>query len=467
VPGNEGKCTAVKGKPTRGTCSGDADGVCAGACDGSNRAACTYPDVACAPSSCSGKTATIAPRCKDGTCPAATTQQCVIECQGDGCLGVKHLATGGYPGHACAAMTDGSVRCWGANGSGQAGSDPAKAKELNQPVKVDGLTDVTMVAATGGTSCALIKDGTVKCWGSNTIGQLGRGGIVDSNPNPVPGLVVGVKDATFIAGGSGGTFCAIVAGGEIECWGDNSYGELGSGSLSTYSTAPVSVCTPGSADTSCTKASGATWVFGGDRHTCAIIGGIVACWGQNTNGECGQDPTVVSLQRFPQFVTGNLSGTFLTAGNGVTCVGSAGGAKCFGGNGIAGRLGNCDTTTPKFYVPQSVGASGDCKTPFSGVTSLSTHDESVCGVSNGAVKCWGSDTGGQLGDGNDTGTQSYPATTAIPAGAVQVASGGGANYAVVVDGVNRDVRCWGSEANSQCGTGTPSDTRKTPVAVKW
>lgn len=465
VPGSEGKCTALKGAPTHGKCDGEATGACAGSCDGTNRTACTYPEIECGQGSCAGGTATIAPKCKAGTCPAATTQACVAGCFENGCLGVQHLATGGYPGHACAAMTDGKVRCWGANGSGQSGIDPAFSKELTTPKEVPNLTKVKMVAATGGTTCVLLDDGTVKCFGGNGAGQLGRGGAADANPHHVPELVTGVSGATFIAGGSGGTFCAIVANGGLKCWGSNFYGQIGDGTTVTPKTSPVDVCAPGATTTPCTPATGAKFVFGGDRHTCAVFAGDqVACWGENDDGECGQTPGAVNA--FPRNVAG-LTATFLAAGNSVSCAASAGGAKCWGSNGIAGRIGNCDTSSNDFSVPQSVGTSMDCKQLLSGVTAISTHDESVCAVANGAVKCWGTNSGGQLGDGNNTASQSYAASTAIATGAVYVTSGGGANYAIVVDGANRDVRCWGSESDSQCGTGTTSGPRKTPVAPKW
>lgn len=472
VKGSEGKCSPASGKPLHGKCDGDADGVCAGSCDGKNAAACTYPEVACGKGSCAANEVTIAPTCKAGACPAATTQKCVAGCFEDTCLGVKHLASGGYPGHACAVMTDSKVRCWGANGSGQLGQTPSPV--LTQPTEVGGLTNVTMVAATGGTTCALIGDGSVKCFGANSAGQLGIGA-KDADPHPTPTPVSDLTGATFVAGGSGGTFCAIVAKGEIKCWGSNYEGQLGNGEKTTEpKLKPVSVCAPGSAGLPCSPSSGATFIASGDRHACAVFaGGEVACWGQNQSGEAGQPTAVTKSLLFPKFIapiTGGskLAATALTAGNGVTCaVTTAGGAACWGGNGIQGRIGNCDTTGSGFSTPQAVGVTADCKTPLGGVTGVSTYDESVCGISNGAVKCWGTTTGGQLGDGNVSASQSYAATSAIAKGAVQVTSGGGANYAVVVDGANRDVRCWGSEETSQCGTGEASMTRATPVAPKW
>ena len=83
------------------------------------------------------------------------------------------------------------------------------------------------------------------------------------------------------------------------------------------------------------------------------------------------------------------------------------------------------------------------------------------------MKCWGTNSGGQLGDGNATASQNYAATSAIASGAVYVASGGTAHFAIVVDGANRDLRCWGGEGRHQCGVGATSEPRKTPVAPTW
>jgi alpha-tubulin suppressor-like RCC1 family protein len=463
VAGSEGKCSAATGKPVHGMCDGDATGTCAGSCDGKNRAACTYPTLACGPAaSCAGGTAALAATCKGGSCPAQDSQKCALGCLEDGCLGVTQMAAGYY--HACAVLTDKKVRCWGRNEEGETGQDIGTTM-LPTPVEVPGLSNVVMVAATFNSTCVLFTDKTIKCFGSNASGELGNGVGSDSLTHSTPSLVTGISDATFIAGSSGGHYCAIVTGGTVKCWGSNGAGELGYGSTTAgISATPVTVCAPGSTTLPCTASSGATFVAGGDGHTCAAFaGGQVACWGGNVDGQLGFTGDNAS-HPFPTNVAG-LTATWLTAGNQITCAASGGQAKCFGGNG-GGRLGDGQDDGNK-TTPTAVCTKQDCSTLLSGVTEVTTFDESSCALAGGAVRCWGSNSGSQLGDGNASASQNYAATQSIAAGAVAVASGGGAHYAIVVDRANRDIRCWGQESFNQCGDGTTSMPRSTPIAPKW
>jgi alpha-tubulin suppressor-like RCC1 family protein len=369
------------------------------------------------------------------------------------------MAAGYY--FTCAVLTDKKVRCWGNNESGQVGQ-PASTPVFKTPIEVPSLSNVEMLAATFGSACALLADGTAKCWGANSSAE--RGVTADGLAHPDPATVAGIEGATFIAGSSGGSFCAIVAGGAIKCWGGNASGELGNGTKSPNEATPVAVCAPGSTSVPCAAASGASFVAGGDNHRCAIFaGGQVACWGNNGAGQLGRP----SAELFPANVPG-LTATYLTAGNQLTCAAvTGGGAKCWGAN-FSGRLGN-GTDAVASSTPASVCTKADCSTLLSGVTAVTTYDESSCALAGGAVKCWGINSNGQLGDGNASASQSYAATTAVASGAVAVASGGGANFAIVVDRANRDIRCWGSEGYNQCGDGTttPPGGRKTPIAPKW
>jgi alpha-tubulin suppressor-like RCC1 family protein len=85
--------------------------------------------------------------------------------------------------HRCAALGDGTVRCWGQNQMGQLGNGTNEASDV--PVVVEGISNAVSVAVGSldssiGHSCALLDDGTLRCWGSNTSGRLGNGAFVDS-----------------------------------------------------------------------------------------------------------------------------------------------------------------------------------------------------------------------------------------------------------------------------------------------
>jgi alpha-tubulin suppressor-like RCC1 family protein len=102
-------------------------------------------------------------------------------------------------------------------------------------VAVTGITDAVAIYAGDHHSCALIADGTARCWGNNSVGQLGNGTATHSY---VPVAVTGMSDAAAITAG-GAHSCAVLADGTARCWGNNSVGQLGDGSA--WSTVPVPV----------------------------------------------------------------------------------------------------------------------------------------------------------------------------------------------------------------------------------
>jgi alpha-tubulin suppressor-like RCC1 family protein len=206
-----------------------------------------------------------------------------------GLSGVTAIAAG-YD-HTCALLPGGTVACWGDSeqgelGDGAAGPGTCTAMQAcsTTPVAVSGLSGVTAIAAGGKHTCALLSGGTVKCWGDNDYGELGDG-TIDQSATPV--AVSGLTGAIAIAAGAEQT-CALLSDGTVVCWGDNSYGELGDGTWTGPQNCKYYPCSMTPAPV--TGLTAVTAIAAGGLQTCALLsGGDVECWGANTQGQLGDD----------------------------------------------------------------------------------------------------------------------------------------------------------------------------------
>jgi len=179
--------------------------------------------------------------------------------------------------HACAALVDGRVTCWGSNGWGELGDGDISSTPVATPVMVDGLTDAVRLAAGQQWTCALRTGGTLACWGDNRNGQLGDGTTM-FRPRPVE--VPGLSGVVHVAAGRKHA-CAVTSEGALWCWGRNDVGQLGDGSTMDRH-APTRV----------DGLSGVVAVALGDLHTCALLeDGGVRCFGSNARGQLGDGST--------------------------------------------------------------------------------------------------------------------------------------------------------------------------------
>jgi len=299
----------------------------------------------------------------------------------------------------------------------------------------------SFLSAGGTHTCAFTASGSLACWGRNVYRQLGDGTTTDRfTPVGVAGLASG---AVAVAAGETQT-CALTSAGGIKCWGYNFYGQVGDGTNTNRST-PVDVAG---------MITGATLVATGDYHTCAVTAaGGAKCWGDNAFGNLGDGTE--TKRNTPTDVAGLTSGVVaVTAGRYHSCaLTSIGGVKCWGYNSY-GELGDGTTTNR-----DTAGAVSGLTGPATAVSAGSYH---TCALSTaGGVKCWGANSGGQLGDGT-TGDRSTPVdVVGLTTGVTMIAVGASHTCALTTTG---GVRCWGFNSNGQVGDGTTS-SRSAPVTV--
>lgn len=151
-----------------------------------------------------------------------------------GLANVANLKVG--PFSSCAILSDATSRCWGTDNWGQLGD--GKSTDSYTPID-NGTTDVAAIAIGSDHACALHRDGTVSCWGGNDSGQLGFG-TVGTTATFLPTTVPGLTGVVALSAGGAHT-CALGTDTRVRCWGANSVGQLGIGTTSAYAISPVAV----------------------------------------------------------------------------------------------------------------------------------------------------------------------------------------------------------------------------------
>ena len=321
--------------------------------------------------------------------------------------------------HTCAILDNAKVKCWGRNLYGRlgypdiGGNDWGDApNEMGDNLAyVDLGTGRTASAISTGQShtCAVLDDGTVKCWGYNNAGQLGYGDTTDRGPtlgdmgDNLPIVPLGV-DASAIDTGASHT-CALLINQNVKCWGYDFRGQVGSGTGLNIGDAPGEV-----AANTVDLGSLATAISLGDSHSCAILtSGSVKCWGYNNYGQLGRGDTT-TIGALPNQMGSNLATINMGSGRTVVSIDSYGNkncvvldnssAKCWGYNN-AGQLGYGDTTN-RGDGPNEMGDNLAAISLGSSVqpAQIAASTSRACArFTDGRMKCWGNSAYGGLGDG--------------------------------------------------------------------
>ena len=357
---------------------------------------------------------------------------------------------------ACSLVDGSRVYCWGKNTFEVLGPNASAIPNLpsridNAPSLAGKVVKKLARGAYGSTHMCLIADGDtegeVYCWGNNSFGQLGNGtgdGSLKSSAQPVKviGALAGKKVLDVSIGSNGS--CAITSDG-VYCWGRNNAGQLGNNSTQPFSNVSVKVA----------GISTAQKISYGDNHVCAVSSGKAYCWGWGQFGQIGNGSTGSSAdRRSATLVSGLIKDkvvTDVTANHANSCAIANGKAYCWGDGG-AGSLGNGSNSSSSVPVKVSNGSG----TALYGktVSQISGGFKNVCVLTtDGKAYCWGANLGvGSLGN-NSPNINYYEAVKVqLPSGlgpATSISSSG-RKSCVVMSGKSY---CWGEAYDGQLREG--------------
>lgn len=365
---------------------------------------------------------------------------------------------------SCALLADGTVRCWGGNGSGQVGD--GSIIDRMAPVPVRGLADVRALSSNGTSSCALLSNGSVWCWGLNSDGELGDGTTI---ARATPVAVVGVSDAVGLSDGVG---CAVLRSGSVKCWGrrlvapDPQSPPFSAREIPEWSGATAVFvdwlqscailaggnvsCLYGTYDPADSRGvtlipgiTGATKVVRTQQGSCALLSdGSVKCWA---------DPRLAELDPDQYYPASPVSVSSLQSAVAIT---STGGGACAV---LADGTGRCWGVGDTNFGP-SGGASLTTSVRIPGLTGTTAIAGSCALIKDGTVRCWGGNWDGWVGDGTNKDRSRATRVVGLT-GVTSLIAGVNGGLALRADGT---ARAWGS--GGALGDGT-KDTRFAPVVV--
>jgi len=380
---------------------------------------------------------------------------------------VVALSTG-MAGAQCALLSNGTTRCWGPDSNGGLGDGNPNYTIVSTPVLATTVsqTNPAKGISMGASTCAALTDGTIQCWGDNGSGNLGNGTTnnsltavttySNSANNPARQVSVGIYSA-----------CAVFHDGTAECWGNDGGNPaaplLGNGTMGStaYSLTPL----PVSNITGTSSATTATAISVGNASVCALMADTtVQCWGSNNHGELGtgasgpQSCNSLPCSTVPVAVSGLSNVTMISVGGlvDVVCaVKSDGTVWCWGSN-FYSQLGNGSSAVE---VTSPVQISG-----ITNATAVSVGYSSVCALlATGTVQCWGNDQDGQMGNGTASATaQTSPVTVSNITTATVISVNENSACALLQDGT---VQCWGYAASGSLGSGETTTDELVPVPV--
>ncbi|MCY1071678.1 hypothetical protein OV090_43440 [Nannocystis sp. RBIL2] len=357
--------------------------------------------------------------------------------------------------HTCAVLDDGAMRCWGRGQLGALGYENMdhlgdQPGELPTPdVDVGGHV---VRASTGiHRTCAVLDTGAVRCWGSASFGALGNGlasGFFGNDPGemPPPDVAVGVPVKDIQS--TGLYSCVITQDDNVRCWGTGTGGRLGYGNTNALGDQPGELPVP-----DLDLGGPVAQLSVSETHACALLqDGTLRCWGSNFYGQLGYGDTnhrgdaPGEMPPPPVDVGGPVAR--VTASTDFTCaVLTSGEVRCWGRNSGT-QLGYAASGTavgdaPGEMPPPALALADDA-------TAVSLGAGHGCALlQTGALQCWGSNSFGAVGV-PFASTVAAPTTIDVGGPVMHVASGNSHNCAVLTDDT---LRCWGGAVFGRLGLG--------------
>ena len=433
-------------------------------------------------------------KCKTATCGDGVVYEGHEQCDdgnnvaGDGCSATcraepVELALG--QGFTCVRSSTGLVKCWGYNVNGELGlGDTANRGDtvstlprLLSAIDLGAGRKALAISARGGSACAWLDRGEVKCWGGNYYGQLGTGDTANRGDGPgemgdalKPIPLGGALKAIGVSAGARHT-CVVLDDGSVKCWGLGDYGQLGQGNKvdvhSPMEVAPIKFAHPA---TAVSASYYLLWSHGGPygESTCALLDdGSVRCWGYtdavphsasaDSDNSSGIGDAVGEMSVLPKLTfSGGSPAKSIVAGSVCAAILGDGSLRLWGSGS---QLGQPDLGRgPAGMTPSNLAGLPAVAMGGKTVKSIAIGEDHACAIlDGGALKCWGEAYSGQLGLGSAESTNTAPGSLdPVDLGghaALQVATGDFHTCAILDNGT---LRCWGSNDKGQLGLGDTS-----------